>query len=137
MVSQYEKTSPFLIERHNSPFRLDWTNHHGDIMLFIREYVTSNLLSFENLSVENKLRKQSWSKNCSCNPYRNKMSFSPTLVKYRFAFFKLWKDCYDDIHSLGRRKLIASDSSPEHSHRLPTFSAKLVVLYQKAFSQIS
>ena len=66
----------FKITNFTSPFRGDWKEFGGRIMVFVREDIPSKVISKETLSIEGmflelKFRKKKWLLSCSCNPNFN------------------------------------------------------------------
>ena len=69
----------FLIDGFSGPYRLDRNCQGGGLMLFVRKYIPSNLLTseekpIESFSIELNLRNSKWLVNCSYNPHRNNIS---------------------------------------------------------------
>ena len=69
----------FLIDGFSAPYRLDRNCQGGGLMLFVREDITSNLLTseekpIESFYVELNLRNSKWLVNCSYNPHRNNIN---------------------------------------------------------------
>ena len=65
----------FLIDGFSQPYRIDRNSSGGEIMLYVRENIPSNLLKVESLPIgfylELKLRSENWLINYSYNPNRN------------------------------------------------------------------
>ena len=69
----------FLIDGFSQPYRIDRNSSGGEILLYVREDIPSNLLKVESLPIEGfyvelKLRSENWGMNCSYNPNRNVIS---------------------------------------------------------------
>ena len=63
----------FLIDKFSDPIRLDRNKNEGGILLYIREDIPSNILSFDTLPIEGfyveiNLHKKKWLLPCSYNP---------------------------------------------------------------------
>ena len=64
----------FVKDRFSTPYRIDRDSNGGDIMLYVREDIPSNLLAtdeknhIESFYVELNLRNEKWLINCSYNP---------------------------------------------------------------------
>ena len=70
----------FRIEEYAPPFRYDRNSHGGGILLFIREDISTKIISrtplkdFEGIFVELKFRKKNFFLCCSYNPPKNFIS---------------------------------------------------------------
>ena len=81
MISETKLDNSFpegqlLIEGYSKPYRIDRTCHGGGIMLYVRAYIpskllTTELLPMEDFDVEINLQKKKWLLCCSYNPNKN------------------------------------------------------------------
>ena len=109
---------PFLkvnlkIPGYSSPFRLDWDQNGGGIMVFVCEDITAKFLSFEDkpneaLFIELNFQKKKWLLSCLYNP--NKNNISNYLQRLRNSL-DLYSAKYENIILIGDFSVI-----PEQSH---------------------
>ena len=97
-------SSQFILDGFIPPYRLDRTQHGGNIMLFIRAGIPSRLLNadtsfgIENPLVEINLRSQKWLFSGSYNPRLN--SIQNHLVQ-RSKKFNFYSSKYENLIVLG------------------------------------
>ena len=90
----------------SSPCRLSLESMYGDVWLYVREDIPSNLLSIETkpiggFYIELNLRNDKWLMNCSYKPHKNMMgNHLPALsenldlhtsTNEKFVFMLFWK----------------------------------------------
>ena len=108
----------FVINGFSTPYRLDRDSSGGDIMLYVREDIPSNLLAtdeknhIESFYVELNLRNEKWLINCSYNP--NKTMICNHLDEL---------STYLDLHSTAYEKILI----------LGDFNVGIVEQHMKAF----
>ena len=103
----------FKIPGYSSPFRLDWDQNGGGIMVFVCEDITAKFLSFEDkpneaLFIELNFRKKKWLLSCLYNT--NKNNISNYLQRLRNSL-DLYSAKYENIILIGDFSVI-----PEQSH---------------------
>ena len=94
-----------LIDVCNTPYCSDRDSKGGDIMLFVSEDITSNLLAIENKPIDDVyeelvLRNDKWLINCSYNPHKNTISFHINKLnesKIYLAKLNLFSVDYDKV----------------------------------------
>ena len=86
----------FLIEGFSTPYRLDRDSKGGGIMLYVRADIPSNLLAFEDKSIESlfielKLQNTKILINCSYNPHISEIKkvFDSFKKFFRFTLLKI------------------------------------------------
>ena len=67
-----------MIKGYKAPYRMDRNSHGGEIMLYVRDDITSKYLSCENeiegFYIELNTRKTKWLLSCSYNPNKNNIN---------------------------------------------------------------
>jgi hypothetical protein len=101
----------FSLDGFSTPIRLDRNKNGGGIMLFVRENVTFNLLSFENspiecFYVELNIKRKKWLLVCSYNP--NKNDIKNHLLEIGKGL-DLYVSKYDNLNFLGDFNVEMSD----------------------------
>ena len=74
-------TAQFLLDGFSKPYRLDRCSNGGGILLYVKHYISSRLLTdhrlpdnVECLFTEINIRNKKWLLCCSYNPHRNNIS---------------------------------------------------------------
>ena len=74
-------TAQFLLDGFSKPYRLDRCSNGGGILLYVKDYISSRLLTnhrlpnnVECLFTEINIRNKKWLLCCSYNPHRNNIS---------------------------------------------------------------
>ena len=75
-----------LIERFNTPYRLDRDSKGGEIILYVRADIPSNLLAFEDKPIESvfielNLQNTNTLINCFCNPHKYQIKKHLTALR--------------------------------------------------------
>ena len=83
----------FIIDGFSTPYRLDHESNGVGIILYVREYIISNLLTtdernhIEVFYVELNLRNEKWLIKCSYNPNKSMICLSTSLDLHSTIFF--------------------------------------------------